>query len=467
MTDPLELSLHDLAAALRAGDLDCRALAEAALERQERHAERLGAYKTRDPELVRAQAAAAHAAFAVKADLGPLQGLPISVKDLYGVAGFPTFAGTPQPLPPAWETEGPVIAAVRRQLGVVTGKTHTVELAFGGVGTNPHWPTPRNPWDADAHRVPGGSSAGAGVSLLEGSAVLAFGSDTAGSVRIPASATGTVGLKPTYGRWPLDGIFPLSPSLDTPGFLTRTAADAAFAFAALDPLLAAGGGPAAPRPDPAGLRLGVPEDLFWDDCSPGVAEGVRAALAELEAAGARLVPLTLQGLDEAYDYLMRGGLAAAEAYSFVQAELPEVFETLDPNVAHRMAEAGALPARDYIRRKAALAALAKGAQAALAEIDAVATPTIPVTPPTLDEVQAADGYRRNNMLMLRNTGMANLLGLCAVSLPVALCAAGMPVGLQLMAKGGDDARLVAVAVAVERVLGDARARLGVAPLVKE
>lgn len=466
MTDPLDLSLHDLAAALRAGDLDCRDLTEAALKRQERYAETLGAYKSRDPELARAQAAAAHAAFTARVDLGPLQGLPISVKDLYGVAGFPTFAGTPKRLPPAYEADGPVIAAARRQLGVVVGKTHTVELAFGGVGTNPHWPTPRNPWDAAAHRVPGGSSAGAGVSLIEGSAVLAFGSDTGGSVRIPASATGTVGLKPTYGRWPLAGIFPLSPSLDTPGFMTRSAADAAFAFAALDPLLAAGGGPAPGRPDMAGLKLGVPQDFFWDDCSPGVAEGVRAALAELEAAGARLVPFALPGVVEAYEYIKIGGLAAAEAYSFVQAELPEVFETLDPNVANRMAEAGALPARDYIRRKAGIAALARGAQAALAEIEAVATPTIPIAPPTLDEVAQPEGYRRNNMLMLRNTSIGNLMGLCAMSLPVALCGAGMPVGLQLMAKGGGDARLVALSTAVEGVLGDAPARLGTAPLVK-
>jgi aspartyl-tRNA(Asn)/glutamyl-tRNA(Gln) amidotransferase subunit A len=171
-----------------------------------------------------------------RARVGPLQGLPVSIKDLFAAAGYPCLAGSSRRLPAdPWERDGPLVAALRRQLGVIMGKTHMVEFAFGGTGHNSHWGAPYNSWDATAHRSVGGSSSGAGVSLLEGSALLAFGSDTAGSVWIPACMTGTVGLKVTLGRWPTDGVVPLSPTFDTPGLLARSVCDLAYGFAALDP----------------------------------------------------------------------------------------------------------------------------------------------------------------------------------------------------------------------------------------
>jgi len=200
MSDIMQSSLAELGAALRDRKTTAKALAEAAAANHDANAESLGAYKLWAPEAAAAQATAADAAFASGNDLGPLQGIPISAKDLYGVKGWPTFAGTPKAFPPSWQDEGPVIAAIRSQIGVLTGKTHTVEFAFGGIGANPHWGTPRNPWDADNHRAPGGSSSGAGVSLAVGSALLALGTDTAGSVRIPASMTGNAGLKTGVGR---------------------------------------------------------------------------------------------------------------------------------------------------------------------------------------------------------------------------------------------------------------------------
>ncbi len=458
----LEKSLKDLAAGLREGAFNAATLAEEALDRQARFADLLGAYKAVDAELARAQAREADTALASGTGTGPLTGLPVSVKDLYGVRGFPTFAGTPRPLPAAWEADGPLIARLRAQAAVITGKTHTVEIAFGGIGTNPHWPTPRNPWDPRAHRVPGGSSSGAGISLAEGSAVLAMGSDTAGSVRIPASMTGMVGLKTTFGRWPVGGIFPLSPSLDTAGILTRTVADAIVAFDALDGQ--GGAGAAAEAHTDTALTLGVPKELFWDDCMPGVAEGVRAALGELEAKGARLVPFAMPESLEAFYYLRLGGLAAAEAYAFLSNDLPQVLESLDPNVRQRMAEAATLPAHEYIQRKRRLAALGGAVTARLAEVDAVVTPTVPITPPTMDEVGTLDGYRPKNLMALRNTCVANLLGLSALTMPVALDGEAMPVGLQLMAAGGKDAVLLGIGAAAEAVLGIGRERLGTPPL---
>ncbi|MDH3640320.1 MAG: amidase, partial [Gammaproteobacteria bacterium] len=162
-----------------------------------------------------------------------LLGVPVSVKDLFGVPGFPTYAGSPARLPAQFEESGPVVQTLQRRGAAITGKTHTVEFAFGGLGFNSHWPVPRNPWDNGAYRVSGGSSAGAGVSLYC-DARLALGTDTAGSVRIPASMTGVVGLKTSYGRWPMSGIVPLCPSLDSTGLLGHTVADVRYAFDVID-----------------------------------------------------------------------------------------------------------------------------------------------------------------------------------------------------------------------------------------
>ena len=349
MTDWIEKPLAEVAKALRVGRVSAAALLDEARACHARWDGRLGPYKTWDEDGARARARAADAAFQAGVDLGPLQGIPVSVKDLFALAGLPTYAGSPRRLPPAWERAGPVMVTLCRQMAVVTGKTHMVEFAFGGLGVNGHWGTPRNPWDATVHRVPGGSSSGAGVSLVEGSALLAFGSDTAGSVRIPASMAGNAGLKISHGRWSLDGIVPLSPAFDTPGLLARTVADLAHAFHALDPACRERGqGPLAPPADFAGLRVGRVEGYFWDGCSAGVAE--------------------------------------------------------------------------------------------------------------------ADAYRRANMLALRNTGAANWLDLCALTLPVGRDRAGLPVGLQLMAPKGADERLLTIGLAVEAALGTGRERLGAPPL---
>src|SRR5215470_7504773 len=237
MTAALALPIADIALRLRDGRLTARALAEEAIDNHERCGKPLMAYSQWAPEHARKCADAADAAFAVGSHAGSLQGIPTSVKDLFAMAGFPTYAGTPRRLPEKFETEGPVVATLRRQLATLMGKTHMVEFAFGGTGHNAHYGAPRNPWDATAHRSPGGSSSGAGVSLCEGSALLALGSDTAASVRLPAAMTGNAGLKLTKDRWSCDGVVPLSHTFDTPGILARSTADAAFGFAALDPQL--------------------------------------------------------------------------------------------------------------------------------------------------------------------------------------------------------------------------------------
>jgi aspartyl-tRNA(Asn)/glutamyl-tRNA(Gln) amidotransferase subunit A len=444
--NPTTKSLRALSADLAARRITAQellALSQAA------HDPALNAYIHWAPDFARRQAAAADAAYAAGIVAGPLQGIPTSVKDIYGVEGLPVFAGSPRELPRSWQREGPVVAGLRKQLPTILGKTHTVEFAFGGLGANAHWPVPWNPRDRKTHRAPGGSSSGAGVSLVEGTALLAFGTDTAGSVRIPASFTGTVGLKTTWGRWSADGIVPLSFSLDTPGILTRSVADAAFAFSALDD---------ATVPDCTdleGCRVGVARNFFFDDLGPGVGAASDGALGVLTRAGARLSDLALPGADEVYDVYFRGGIVAPELYQFLKRHLPDWLETLDPRVKRRIDTGRNLEAWEYIDRKAMYARRGKEAAAALASVDVLVSPTTPITAPALTEFADDDSYGKLNMRALRNTAVVSFLGLCALSLPIGHDAAGMPVGLQLIAAPMNEPKLLAVAAAFERAFAKA------------
>src|SRR5246127_491009 len=276
MADALAPPLAEIAALLGEGKLKARALVEAAIANHERFGGKLMAYSQWAPAHARQCADAADAAFAAGSRAGPLQGIPTSIKDLFAVSGFATFAGSPKRLPAKFEIDGPIVAALRRQLASVMGKTHMVEFAFGGTGQNAHYGSPYNPWDAKAHRSPGGSSSGAGVSPCEGSALLALGSDTAASFPLPAAMPGNAGLKITKGRWSTEGIVPLSFTFDTPGILARSMADAAFSFAALDPDL--GDGFAFLRGVPAGvngMRIGIADPWFWDSCENDIGDVVR------------------------------------------------------------------------------------------------------------------------------------------------------------------------------------------------
>jgi aspartyl-tRNA(Asn)/glutamyl-tRNA(Gln) amidotransferase subunit A len=382
--DLLFRPLIDLARDLRTTQVTAPELIEAAIARHERFGKRLHAYSHWAPKQASAVAQAADAAFAAGVTVGPLQGLPVSIKDLFAASGYPCFAGSSRRLPAdPWERDGPLVATLRGQFGVIMGKTHMVEFAFGGTGHNGHWGAPYNPWDAAAHRSVGGSSSGAGVSLLEGSAALALGSDTAGSVRIPASMTGTVGLKVTLGRWSTDGVVPLSPTFDTPGLLARSVSDTAYGFAALDP---AGIDPAgfiarAGTRDLAGVRIGVGDPFLWRDCDPGIAETAEEAVNALGRAGAVTREFALPEVEAAYAIFLQGSLSAVELRSFLDLELPDWLPQLDPVIAPAVRNAESVSARDYLARLARLRALARTAAPRLDAVDVIASPTLCLTPP--------------------------------------------------------------------------------------
>jgi aspartyl-tRNA(Asn)/glutamyl-tRNA(Gln) amidotransferase subunit A len=467
MADAFSLPMSEIGILLGEGKFKARALAEEAIANHERFGPKLMAYSQWAPEHARKCADAADAAFAVGSRAGSLQGIPTSIKDLFAVAGFPTYAGSPKRLPPKFEIDGPVVANLRRQLATVMGKTHMVEFAFGGTGQNAHYGSPRNPWDVTAHRSPGGSSSGAGVSLCEGSALLALGTDTGASVRLPAAMTGNAGLKLTKGRWSTEGIVPLSFTLDTPGILARSMADAAFSFAALDPDL--GDGFAFLHGVPAGvngIRIGIADPWFWDSCENGIGEIVRRAVDSLARAGAVVKEASLPEARDAFAMFVAGGLSGIELRAFLDRELPDWLETIDPVNAPALKNAENLSAREYLTRRLRLLEAAKSAAARFHHVDVIATPTVMFTPHVLTDEVSPEEFWAHNRNIVHNVLPANYLALCAATLPVGLDRVGMPVGLQFIAKGGDDERLVAIACAAERVLGTPREILGAPPMCK-
>ncbi len=460
----LDTPLPDLAAAVASGQLSAAEVHQAATSAHRRYGQ-LEAYQHWCEQTLLAQRYE-------PANAPALAGVPVSVKDLYGVAGLPTWAGTSARLPPAWQRPGPLINRLLDSGATITGKTRMVELAFGGLGTNPHWPIPRNPWDAQQSRVCGGSSSGAGLSLLEGSACLALASDTAGSARIPASMTGTLGLKITQGRWSTAGMVPLSSTLDTPGLLARTALDLAYGFTMLD---AADNQSAmvtwqklrdtVDESAPSNYRLGVLDGALTADCDAGVLETVETMLAEIAGWGAAVEKTDWPEVPAMLEFLATGGVTSAECCAFIEGELPQLWRQLDPMVAARIADGGDITAREYLLRARQLNVFSTSAKTLFAKVDLLVTPTVPITPPRVADITELADYRRANMLALRNTCLANLAGLCALTIPAGLDAQGLPTGLQLMAPAGAEQRLLTFAMALEHHLGTPRERLGEALLV--
>ena len=462
MDDILAQPLSRLAEAMRNKLISATELTEIAVSRHKKHGDYLNAYKSLDLEGAIRLAREADELLARGVAPEPFHGIPISAKDLYGVKGFPTFAGTARQLPDAWSSDAWLVAQLRAQGAITIGKTHTVEFAFGAVGINPHWGTPRNPWDEKVHRIPGGSSCGAGVSLWEGSAFLALGSDTGGSIRIPAAMTGTVGHKLTCGRWPVDGVVPLSSTMDSVGGLTRSVEDAAYFFGAIDP---AWGDPEAflqhiTATKPSSLRIALPSCLIWDDCPNDISAQIHAALDELEAVGVQRTNVDGSLLDEAFDHYRRSGIAGTECKAFLEQELPGWLDIVHPTIGHRLEAADPLSDPDYAVAVDEHHRLMSVADQLFEEESLLVLPTTIITPPPVAELEDMSTYLQTNITALRPTCCVNMLGLCAVTIPVGLDDEGMPVGLQLVGPIGADEALLAAALTIERALGTARERLG-------
>ena len=378
----------------------------------------------------------------------PVEGLPVSVKDLYDVGGDVTRAGSRllAGAPPAL-ADAPAVARLRAAGAVVVGRTNMVEFAFGTTGLNPHYGTPKNPWDRKSGRVPGGSSSGAAVAQADGMCVMALGSDTRGSIRQPAALCGVTGWKPTQQRVPRDGAFPLSYTLDTVGPLANSVA----CCAAYDAILAADA-PRAFAPLPAkGLRLLLPRSSVLEDLDPEVGRAFEAALAKLSAAGAVITEIPVPAFDRQAEYFKNGGYAGAEAYA-IHRRWQDRLAEYDPRVAKRVLMGKDISAADYVELGLMRAEYMRAVQALAAPFDAMLMPTTPVIAPTIAEVDASDeAYFRWNFRILRNVGIVNFLDGCAASLPCHAPGAA-PVGLAVFGVALSDARVLAAAGAIEGVL---------------
>jgi aspartyl-tRNA(Asn)/glutamyl-tRNA(Gln) amidotransferase subunit A len=396
-------------------------------------------------EPARAAADAADARARAGMPLGPLDGAIVSIKDLFDVAGEVTRAGSKALAATAKPAtaDAPAVRRLRAAGAVIVAKTNMTEFAFSGVGMNPHFGTPGNP--ADRTRIPGGSSAGAGVATADGMCEIAIGTDTGGSCRIPAALCGIVGFKPSQYRVPTAGAFPLSYTLDSIGPLARTVADCAKADAVM-----AGEEPRALEAAPLnGLRFGVLQGLPLQGLDETVTARLQDALGKLGVAGVRLTDETVTLLDDVVAVSAKGGLAPPEALAIHRELLKTRGADVDPNVRLRIERASSISAADYVDMAQARARLTRAMDARLADLDALVMPTTPIVAPKMSELATADAFSPKNVALLRNPALANFFDLCAISLP--LPGSGLHVGLMLVARNGHDARLFRIAVAVERL----------------
>ena len=458
MNEMLSRSIADIASALRSGEFSATELMTAALDRHGQFGERLQAYKLFDADRALESAREADQLLASGDDAPPLTGIPISVKDLYGVDGLPTFAGTPRQLPEKWSRDAWLVAQLRGAGAITVGKTHMVEMAFGGVGINPNWDTPWNPWDAETHRIPGGSSSGAGVSLWEGSALIALGSDTGGSIRIPAAFTGTVGQRTTRGRWPTEGVVPLSHTLDTVGALTRTVEDYIYFFGCVDPQW---GDPQMlferlTTTELANVRMAVPQCGIWEDCELDIVDELDGVLSHLSNHAGSFVEIDGGLLDDAFELSTgRRPITSTECRAFLETELPEWLDILHPIVGSRVAQGLTLDDPEYLAALEDHRSLVNQAPKLFDEADILVLPGNVISPPHVADLADLDRYGEANAAILRPTYPISALGLTAISIPVGIDGNGMPIGLQLVAPGGQDEALLGVALAAEREFGTA------------
>lgn len=398
-------------------------------------------------EAARAAADAADARRQAGVSLGPLDGMLVSIKDLFDVVGEVTTAGSVvlRDTPPAVK-DATVVIRLRQAGAVIIGKTGMVEFAFSGLGLNPHYGTPGNA--VDPARIPGGSSSGAGVSVAEGTSEIAIGSDTGGSVRIPAALNGVVGFKPTARRVPLDGVFPLAPSLDSIGPLARNVHDCAFADAVM-----AGEEPRALDPYPlAGLRIGVPRGRLFTETEGMVESAFEKTLDLLGDAGARITDHSIDDLLRAMrEATIHASIASIEATEIHADWLMTRATDIDPRVHHWLARSSAVPAHVYLRMMRRRRALIEAMDRRLSVVDVVALPTTAITAPLIAPLEADEVlYNDADRLILRNTQMANQFDLTSVSLPLPGCE--RPVGLMLVSRHGSDRRLFEIAAGIEGIL---------------
>ena len=444
---------------LQAGQANARDLMEASIASAR---SRAGAnvFVSTSFESARVAADAADRYLAAGEAPGQLGGLAVSIKDLFDVAGEVTTAGSTvfKDHPPAVD-DAPAVARLRAEGAAFIGRTNMSEFAFSGVGINPHYGTPSFPtgaWIDEQGRIPGGSTSGGAVSVAVGAAWAALGSDTGGSIRIPAALQGLVGFKSTARLVPTAGAVPLSTTLDTVSAITISVRDARL----LHEVLAARRVGAASHKLPD-WRFAVPRTLMLDSLDVDVARAFDRTLARLSAAGAQIIEIDLPLLHEVATINAGGGFAPVEAWAFHRRWLADRENEYDPRVARRIRRGEAMSAADYIDLIAARKSWIARMEAALFNVDVLLSPTVPmVAPPYRPLLDDDDAFYAANGLLLRNPSVVNFLDGCALTLPCHAADDLLPVGLMVWSTAMRDDDVLNAALSIEAVLA---ATAGAAP----
>jgi aspartyl-tRNA(Asn)/glutamyl-tRNA(Gln) amidotransferase subunit A len=446
MTNP---TLAALASDLETGRTSARKLVEDCLERiADPAGEGSRAFIHVDKNAALAAADAMDRLRKVSAAPSRFAGIPVSIKDLFDIKGQVTRAGSRalEDSAPA-EADAPAVARLRRAGFVVIGRTNMTEFAFSGIGINPHYGTPKGAWQRSAGHIPGGSSSGAAVSIVDRMAYGALGTDTGGSCRIPAAYNGIVGYKPTQSRIPLDGGVPLSFTLDSFGPLANTVQ----CCATLDAVLADEPMPVV-RPRPTkGMHLAVPTTVALDDLDDAVAKTFERVLEALSRAGAHIERIEVPEFLDVGVMNTKGGFAAAESYAWHRYLLTSKGDVYDPRVAARILRGEGVSAADYIDLVNARRSLIARAVVRLAPYDALVMPTTANTPPRIADLADDKAFTVANLRSLRNCSLINMIDGCAISIP-AHREGEVPVGLMLASSGGADRRIFELAAGMEAVI---------------
>jgi aspartyl-tRNA(Asn)/glutamyl-tRNA(Gln) amidotransferase subunit A len=437
-------TIHQLSADLARGAVTSRALTESALTAI---AANPGPFTRVNADGARAAADASDQLRGHGVVPSPLAGIPISVKDLFDVAGEPTSAGSSllTDAPPAMQ-DAPVIARLRAAGAVIMGRTHMSEFAFSGLGANPHCPVAANP--RDRTRVPGGSSSGAAASVGFGQSAMGLGSDTGGSVRIPASFCGLAGFKPTQRRITRAGVFPLSESLDSIGPI----ANSIDCCRIVDRILSDHPADLHPPLAMAGLRFAVVTDLVLNDLDEVVARAFDRALDALSGGGAVITRITFPELLRIPAMFANGTLTSAECFTLhSNMGLLAQRDRYDPNVLARVEAGATMSAKQYLDLLHWRSAVIADANARTAGYDAMLLPSTATVAPRFDDIATTAGWNRANGLALRNASVINFLDRCAANVPMSQ-GDELPTGLTVVGESMEDARLLAIAEAVEGVV---------------
>jgi len=457
----MAISWHEMTAlalgrAIEDGTIDSRELADYFLSRIGDVDPAHTIYLRTTAERARAEAAAAHKRAGAGLRLSPLDGVPISWKDLFDTAGDVTSHGSPVLAERVPNDDALVVERATRAGLACLGKTNQTEYAFSILGINPHYGTPANPFDETTPRLPGGSTSGGAVSVARGLAAAAIGSDTGGSVRVPSAWNGLVGLKTSFGRIPVEGVLSLSTTLDTVGPLTRDVADAAAVFAVLD----GRSGPGTKAwPDLAGANTGAitlarPTGMVWDNLGSDVAKVTEAALDKLAKADVAINSVDVPEFGEVDKLISHfGPYHAAECHAVWGEAIEAKPNLVYGPILERIRLGGKMTASNVERTKHGLKTAANALHGRIREAGVLVMPTVPVGPAPIAELENdIDAWTAANAVVLRNTRLANFLGCCALTLPCGLDTNGIPVGIMLMAPSGDDERLLRIGAAIEEIL---------------